>query len=116
MSFIFHITTSQELYQASNSVHDSLTQIMSIFPTSAFLKTQRALLHYHSKDYQDAEHIFSDLLVTDPYRLDHLNTYSNTLFVMDLRPKLAFLAQMATATDKFRPETCCVVGNYYSLK
>lgn len=35
---------------------------------------------------------------------------------MRARPKLAFLAQLATATDKFRPETCCVVGNYYSLK
>ena len=34
---------------------------------------------------------------------------------MSARPKLAFLAQLATATDKFRPETCCVVGNYYSL-
>ena len=32
------------------------------------------------------------------------------------RPHLSFLAQLATATDKFRPETCCVVGNYYSLK
>lgn len=32
------------------------------------------------------------------------------------RPKLAFLAQIATATDKFRPETCCIIGNYYSLK
>ncbi len=35
---------------------------------------------------------------------------------MNARPKLAFLAQLTTATDKFRPETCCVVGNYYSLK
>jgi anaphase-promoting complex subunit 8 len=35
---------------------------------------------------------------------------------MDHRPQLAFIAQVATATDKFRPETCCVVGNYYSLK
>ena len=35
---------------------------------------------------------------------------------MRARPKLAFLAQTASATDKFRPETCCVVGNYYSLK
>lgn len=32
------------------------------------------------------------------------------------RAQLAFVAQIATATDKFRPETCCVVGNYYSLK
>lgn len=35
---------------------------------------------------------------------------------MGCRPQLAFIAQLATATDKFRPETCCVVGNYYSLK
>ena len=35
---------------------------------------------------------------------------------MSSRPKLAFLAQLATQTDKFRPETCCIVGNYYSLK
>lgn len=35
---------------------------------------------------------------------------------MEARPKLAFLAQIAAATDKFRPETCCVVGNYYALK
>lgn len=116
MSFIFHITTSQELYQVSESVHTSLTQIMNIFPTSAFLKTQRALLHYHSKDFDEAENIFSDLLITDPHRLDHLDNYSNILYVMEMRPKLAFLAQLATATDKFRPETCCVVGNYYSVK
>ena len=35
---------------------------------------------------------------------------------MGARAQLAFVAQLATATDKFRPETCCVVGNYYSLK
>lgn len=116
MSHIFHVTTSQELYQVSDTVHSNLTQLTAIFPTSAFLKTQRALLHYHSKDFDEAEHIFSDLLVTDPYRLDHLDNYSNILYVMEMRPKLAFLAQLATATDKFRPETCCVVGNYYSLK
>ena len=35
---------------------------------------------------------------------------------MNSSPKLAFLAQLTSRTDKFRPETCCVVGNYYSLK
>jgi anaphase-promoting complex subunit 8 len=48
--------------------------------------------------------------------LDGLDHYSNILYVMTARPQLAFIAQLATATDKFRPETCCVVGNYYSLK
>ncbi|KAF1928178.1 anaphase-promoting complex subunit CDC23 [Didymella exigua CBS 183.55] len=116
MAFIFHVTTSQELYQVSDGVQNSLTQLMAIFPASAFLKTQKALMFYHSKDFDDAEQIFSDLMVTDPHRLDHLDHYSNILYVMEMRPKLAFLAQIATATDKFRPETCCVVGNYYSLK
>ncbi|KAJ4411402.1 Anaphase-promoting complex subunit 8 [Didymella pomorum] len=116
MAFVFHITASQELYQVTEGVQNSLTQLMGIFPTSAFLKTQKALMYYHIKEFDDAEQIFSELMVTDPHRLDHLDHYSNILYVMEMRPKLAFLAQIATATDKFRPETCCVVGNYYSLK
>jgi anaphase-promoting complex subunit 8 len=116
MSFIFRVHASQELYSATEEVHNSLSQILDIFPSSAFLKTQRALLFYHAKDFDDAEHIFSDLLISDPHRIDQLDNYSNILYVMGLRPKLAFLAQLATSTDKFRPETCCVVGNYYSLK
>lgn len=116
MTFLFHIYTNQELYQSTEQIHNELTQVQNIFPSSAFLKTQRALLYYHSKDFEEAESIFSSLLVTDPHRLDALDNYSNILYVMSLRPKLAFLAQLATANDKFRPETCCVVGNYYSLK
>ena len=116
MAFIFRVTASQELYSANDQIHTSLSQVLAIFPASAFLKTQRALLHYHNKDFDDAEQIFSDLLISDPHRVDHLDNYSNILYVMGMRPKLAFLAQLATATDKFRPETCCVVGNYYSLK
>ncbi|KAL1387307.1 anaphase promoting complex subunit 8 [Phyllosticta capitalensis] len=116
MTFLFHIYTNQELYQSTDQVHDEVTQVSQIFPNSAFLKTQRALLYYHSKDFEEAESIFSSLLVSDPHRLDALDYYSNMLYVMSQRPKLAFLAQLATANDKFRPETCCVVGNYYSLK
>jgi anaphase-promoting complex subunit 8 len=67
-------------------------------------------------DFEEASHIFTDILITSPHRLDSLDHYSNILYVMGARPQLAFVAQVATATDKFRPETCCVVGNYYSLK
>ncbi|KAI9822546.1 MAG: Anaphase-promoting complex subunit 23 [Pycnora praestabilis] len=127
MTFVFHLYTSQELYQSTDQVHNSLTQLEAIFPDSQFLKTQRALLFYHSKeqpatpnaylqDFDEAESIFSTLIQHDPHRIDSLDHYSNILYVMSLRPKLAFLAQLATSTDKFRPETCCVVGNYYSLK
>lgn len=67
-------------------------------------------------DFEEASHIFTEILITSPHRLDSLDHYSNILYVMGARPQLAFVAQVATATDKFRPETCCVVGNYYSLK
>lgn len=116
MTLIFHLYASQELYQSSEVTHHQLNDLERIFPESQFLKTQRALLYYHSKDFDEAESIFSALLHADPHRIDALDHYSNILYVMSARPKLAFLAQVATATDKFRPETCCVVGNYYSLK
>ncbi|EFR01274.1 anaphase-promoting complex subunit 8 [Nannizzia gypsea CBS 118893] len=116
MTLVFHLYSSQELYQATDHTHQILSELESVFPSSSFLKTQRALLYYHSKDFEEASHLFSELLINSPHRLDCLDHYSNILYVMGARPQLAFIAQLATATDKFRPETCCVVGNYYSLK
>ena len=116
MSSIFHLYASQELYQATKTTHKVLDELEGIFPESQFLKTQRALLFYHARDFAKAETVFSTLLHADPHRIDSLDHHSNILYVLGAMPKLAFLAQVATATDKFRPETCCVVGNYYSLK
>lgn len=74
-----------------------------------------ALLAYHTKDFLSAESHFSHLLALHPHRLDSLDHYSNILYVMSLRPKLSFLAHLCSSIDKFRPETCVVIGNYYSL-
>ena len=49
MTLIFHVHCSQELYQATEETYHALSELETIFPTSAFLKTQRALLYYHSK-------------------------------------------------------------------
>lgn len=75
----------------------------------------RTTANFH-QDYEEASQVFGELVVTNPYRLDGLDHYSNVLFVLNARPQLAFIAQLATATDKFRPETCIVVANYYGLK
>ncbi|TLD35840.1 cell division cycle protein-like protein 23 [Venturia nashicola] len=114
MTYIFHVFVSQELAQATEQVHDALTEVLSFFPHSLFLQSQRALLYWHSKDFDDSVHIFETLIQADPYRLDSLDQYSNCLYVLNDRTKLAFLAHLASSTDKFRPETCCIVGNYYS--
>ncbi|KAL2887799.1 Anaphase-promoting complex subunit 8 [Ceratocystis lukuohia] len=115
MSFIFHVHTSLELYQHSSNLLNSLEQLIIIFPTSAFLLTCTALLAYHAKDFYGAEQTFSKLLALHPHRLDSLDHYSNILYVLGMRPKLAFLAHLCSNVDRFRPESCVVIGNYYSL-
>lgn len=112
---MFHLNTSLELYQQSPGLANSLEQLLSIFPTSAFLLTCNGLLCYHAKDLITAEQHFSRLLAIHPHRLDSLDHYSNILYVLNSRPKLAFLAHLCSSVDKFRPESCVVIGNYYSL-
>lgn len=115
MSYMFQIHALLELYHTGPSLHESLQGLLAIFPTSSFLLTCNALLAYHSKDFEAAEHCFSQLLALHPHRLDALDHYSNILHVMNQRPKLAFLAHLCSSIDKFRPESCVVIGNYYSL-
>ncbi|KAK0719594.1 anaphase promoting complex subunit 8 [Lasiosphaeris hirsuta] len=115
MSFIFHANTRVNLYQQGQDLAASLNDLLNIFPTSSFLLTCKALLNYHSKDLMTAEQDFSNLLALHPHRLDSLDHYSNILYVLNSRPKLAFLAHLCSSIDKFRPESCVVIGNYYSL-
>jgi anaphase-promoting complex subunit 8 len=117
MTLIYEIHLSVDLNTSSDSTATfrALSGLFQIFPTSTFLSTALALLHQHTKDFESAAQVFQQILTEHPHRLDALDHYSNILYVMTDRPKLSFLAHLATATDKFRPETCCVVGNYYSL-
>lgn len=52
----------------------------------------------------------------DPYRLDNMDIYSNLLFVKEMKKEMAELAHKAMKINKYRPETCCVIGNYYSIR
>ena len=45
-----------------------------------------------------------------------MDTHSNILYVKENFPALSHLAHRTAATAKYRPETCCIIGNYYSLK
>lgn len=59
MTLIFHVYSSQELYQATDSTSRALDELEALFPTSTFLQTQRALLYYHNKGR--LERVLSDL-------------------------------------------------------
>lgn len=114
-AFFFHIHCSQELFVQDPAIYENLDQTQTIFPTSAFLQQQRALLEYHARNHDKAMEVFDHLLRNNPHRLEGMEIYSNLLYVLPNRPKLATLAAIASETDKFRPETNCILGNYYSL-
>jgi anaphase-promoting complex subunit 8 len=81
---------------------------------SAYLKSQLGVVHYHLREFEPALDWFH--LINDPYLLDHKDLYSNILYVREDRVALSQLAHQAVRVDKYRPETCCIIGNYYSLK
>ena len=86
------------------------------FPNSAYLNSALAKTHYNAREYDQSKELYEALRSEDPYRLDGMDVYSNILFVKGLRAQLSHLAHSAMKIDKFRPQTCCIVGNYYSLK
>lgn len=116
MGRIFNIYALQEFYQHDTINLDEIDDILTFLPDFNFLIIQKALMQYHGLNYTESEQAFEKVLKNDPHRLDDMDTYSNILYVMERRPKLAYLAQLASSTDKFRPETCCIIANYYSLK
>lgn len=45
-----------------------------------------------------------------------MDTYSNVLYVKDDFAALSAMAHRVIETDKYCPESACIVGNYYSMK
>ncbi|KAI1382644.1 anaphase promoting complex subunit 8 [Hypoxylon trugodes] len=115
MTFIFSIHCRQELNHTSPSLINEISQLKAIFPHSQFLESEQALALYRMEDFDQANSIFSAMLLSNPLHLDALDHYSNVLYSLVSRDRLAFVAQIASTVDRHRPETCCIVGSYYSL-
>lgn len=86
------------------------------FGKCIFIPSQLAIAFSNKRDVDKSIEIFRHLHEVDPYRLDNLDSYSNLLFVKDMKTEMAYLAHKAVDINKYSPETCCVVGNYYSIR
>ncbi|XP_056633255.1 cell division cycle protein 23 homolog [Diorhabda sublineata] len=86
------------------------------FENCTYVLAQIALGQHNRRNLNDAIQIFQTILELDPYRLENLDTYSNLLYVLEMKKELADLAHKVVNIDKYRVETCCVIGNYYSLR
>jgi len=63
-----------------------------------------------SADVDAALGSFKELEALDPFRLENMDTLSNLLYVKEMRYELANLAHRLSDIDKYRVETCCVIG------
>jgi len=91
-------------------------RLMGVFRCSGYIQAQIATVQYSMRDLDEAEMIFEELLRTDPFRVDSMDIYSNLLYAKESLTALSFLAHRVFLTDKYRPESCCIIANYYSLK
>ncbi|XP_076898834.1 anaphase-promoting complex subunit 8-like [Bidens hawaiensis] len=99
--------------------NESLTKyeyLQATFGSSNYVKAQIAKAQYSLREFELVEAIFEELLRTDPYRIDDMDLYSNVLYAKECFSGLSYLAHKVFLTDKYRPESCCIIGNYYSLK
>ena len=95
---------------------DTFIALGAEFPQSGVLLGHMAEAHYNLREFDEAQNIYRDIRELDPYRIDGMDNYSNVLYVKEEFADLSHLAHHLVMTDKYRPETCCIVGNYYSLK
>lgn len=111
----FYAHVCLELQQNSEAV--TLYERLSVtFPRSTHVRAQLATAHYQLRNFDESQGGFEALLRADPYRLEGVDIYSNILYVKESKRALSCLAHNALALDRYRPETCCIVGNYYSLR
>lgn len=115
MKDLFIANVQLELQQSQDALN-IFEKLQYLFPNSSYLQAQIAMANYNLTEFIVAQQQFEKLRKDDPYRLENMDTYSNILYVKEAKASLSFLAHEAHLTDKFRPETCCIIGNYYSRK
>jgi tetratricopeptide (TPR) repeat protein len=105
--------TTSTFEQVSQTLHGLR---IHVFPNSLYILCELGVTNYHLQRFDKALELFSFIRKNDPYRYEHMQTYSNIFFIRGMRRELSVLAHELHKTHKYKPETCCVLGNYYSMR
>ncbi|RKO98692.1 hypothetical protein CXG81DRAFT_15579 [Caulochytrium protostelioides] len=118
-----HLLTTHFLVQLSldfnldwETFEQALKRLLNVFPTSLQLKAQYALALYNGRAFEQAEATFEEITEQDPHSLEHMDTFSNVLYVLQKAERLALLAHHVMRIDPYQVQSCIVAGNYHSLK
>jgi len=115
MVLFFQAALHMEL-QRNDDAKDIYTELRRVFPDSTYILSQVATCQYNMRNFDASQVLFDEVRKRDPYKLASLDTYSNILYVKEDSASLSHLARQAVKIDKYTPEACCIIGNYYSLK
>ncbi|KAJ1348813.1 Anaphase-promoting complex subunit 23, variant 2 [Parelaphostrongylus tenuis] len=85
-------------------------------PGIPMILTQVAACSNHLHDHEKTVELFKCIRSMDPLRIDHMNLYSDSLYIRGDRVQLFDLTHSFFESHKFSFETCCIVGNYYGLR
>jgi len=119
VSQLLFTTTDDQSNRHPSLLHQKVedsSHYQGLFVQSNYLKAMTAVAYYNLRDFDTAQEHFLELCQRDPFRLEQMDVFSNILYVKESKAELSHLAHCAIRNDKYRPETCCIVGNYYSLK
>lgn len=112
----FFVASSYQELRMHNEALAKYEQLQITFSFSNYIQAQIAKTQYSRREFEQVEVIFEELLRIDPYRVEDMDVYSNVLYTKECFSALSYLAHRVFMTDKYRPESCCIIGNYYSLK
>ncbi|UZJ51924.1 hypothetical protein CBS101457_001244 [Exobasidium rhododendri] len=99
--------------------HDSLDRIdslMQIFPNAPYLFVCKGQNLHLMQELEASEEAYEEARAIDPFRLEGMADYSNSLFVQSKEEKLAHLTHSLAEAGREDAEVCCAVGNYHTLR
>lgn len=102
--------------QAHTSALKELGPLSALFPRSSFVKSLVGRALYNLRKMDAATAIFESISAADPHRYDDADTQSNILYVNGNMAALAALAHGVFASNRYTPQACVCVGNYYSAR
>ncbi|KAF3454077.1 hypothetical protein FNV43_RR04524 [Rhamnella rubrinervis] len=112
----FFLASAYQELRMPNEALEKYEYLQSTFSFSNYIQAQIAKVKYSLREFEQVEAIFEELLRNDPFRVEDMDMYSNVLYSNECFSALSYLAHRVFLTDKYRPESCCIIGNYYSLK
>ncbi|KAI1724532.1 cell division cycle protein 23 like protein [Ditylenchus destructor] len=88
---------------------EAYLSVSNVLGTSPYLMCQIAAAQSELQEHDSSINSFQRVRKMDPYRIEQMNFYSDSLYIRQNVVELANLAKWFFETHKFHWETCCIV-------